>query len=178
MWILQEIISEIKPDFIVETGTFKGGGALFLATVLRLVNEKGRILNVDIKPEIEQASRYAIFKDAVEVFTGSSISEEIVKAIAKKAEGARVMVTLDSDHAKRHVLRELELYSQFASVDSYLVVQDTAHNGHPLPTDHEGGGPMEAVREFLKKHKNFVADRSREKFLLTFFPQGCLKRVS
>jgi cephalosporin hydroxylase len=178
MWVLQEIVSEIKPDFIVETGTFKGGGALFLATILRLANENGRILTVDIKPQVEQASRYAIFNDAVEVFTGSSVSEDIVKAIAKKVEGARVMVTLDSDHSKSHVLRELEIYSQFVSIGSYLVVQDTAHNGHPLPTDYEGGGPMEAVREFLAKHRNFAPDRTREKFLLTFFPQGYLKRLS
>lgn len=178
MWVLQEIISEIKPDFIVETGTFKGGGALFFATILRIVNEKGKVLTVDIKPQIERASGYAIFNDAVEVFTGSSVSEEIVKAIAKKVEGAKVMVTLDSDHAKSYVLKELEIYSQFVSINSYLVVQDTAHNGHPLPTNYEGGGPMEAVREFLKKHKNFAPDRTREKFLLTFFPQGYLKRLS
>lgn len=178
MWIMQEIISEIKPDFIVETGTFKGGGTLFLATVLRLVNERGKILTVDIKPQIEQASRFAIFNDAVEVFIGSSVSEDIVKAIADKVKGNRVMVTLDSDHAKSHVLKELEIYSQFVSVGSYIIVQDTAHNGHPLPTDYEGGGPMEAVRDFLKKHRNFAPDGTREKFLLTFFPQGYLKRLS
>ena len=54
----------------------------------------------------------------------------------------------------------------------------SGHNGHPLPTDYEGGGPMEAVREFLKTHKNFSPDRTREKFLLTFFPKGYLKRLS
>jgi cephalosporin hydroxylase len=54
----------------------------------------------------------------------------------------------------------------------------SGHSGHPLPTDYEGGGPMEAVRDFLRKHKNFSPDRTREKFLLTFFPQGYLKRLS
>ena len=80
--------------------------------------------------------------------------------------------------AKSHVLKGLEIYSQFVSVGSYLIVQDTAHNGHPLPTDYGGVGPMEAVREFLNKHWNFGPDRTREKFLLTSFPQGDPKRPS
>ncbi len=178
MWMLQQIITEIKPDFILETGTYKGGGALFLASILRLVNGQGKVLTVDIEPQVTLASRYPVFNDAVEVFTGSSVSEDVVKAIAKRVEGARVMVILDSDHAKSHVLNELEIYSRFVSVHSYLVVEDTAHNGHPLPHDYDGGGPMQAVREFLLRHKNFVPDQTRERFLLTFFPQGYLKRVS
>ena len=178
MWVLQEIITEIKPDFIVETGTFRGGGSLFLAAVLRLVNPTGKVLTVDIEPQIGLASRQAIFKEAVEVYTGSSIADDIVEAIAKRVKGGRVLVTLDSDHAKSHVAKELEIYSRLVSVNSYLIVQDTAHNGHPLPTEYEGGGPMAAVREFLEKHRNFTPDRTREKFLLTFFPQGYLKRVS
>lgn len=178
MWAIQEIIAEVKPDFIIETGTYKGGGALFLASVLRLINENGMVLSVDIKPQVEQASQYNLFGDAVEVITGSSVDEEIVKKIAKRVKGGKVIVTLDSDHAKSHVLKELEIYSRLVSVGSYLIVQDTAHNGNPLPTDYAGGGPMVALREFLKKNKNFVSDRAREKFLLTFFPQGYLKRIS
>jgi cephalosporin hydroxylase len=178
MWVLQEIITEIKPDFIVETGTFRGGGSLFLASILRLVNPTGKVLTVDIEPQIGQASLHPVFKEAVEVYTGSSVASDIVEAIAKRVTGRRVLVTLDSDHAASHVLKELEIYSRFVSVGSYLVVQDTAHNGHPLPTEYKGGGPMAAVQEFLKKHRNFVPDRSREKFLLTFFPQGYIKRLS
>jgi cephalosporin hydroxylase len=66
MWAIQEIISEIKPDFIVETGTFKGGGALFYATILQLVNPKGKVITVDIKPQMEQAAKLDLFKDRVE----------------------------------------------------------------------------------------------------------------
>jgi cephalosporin hydroxylase len=178
MWVLQEIITEIKPDFIIETGTFRGGGSLFLASILRLVNPTGKVLTVDIEPQIAQASRQAVFKEAVEVYTGSSVADDIVEAITKRVKGSRVLVTLDSDHAKSHVLQELEIYSRLVSVGSYLIVQDTAHNGHPLPTEYKGGGPMAAVREFLEKHRNFSPDRTREKFLLTFFPQGYLKRLS
>lgn len=178
MWAMQEIISEVKPDFIIETGTYKGGGALFLASVLRLVNEKGRVLTVDIKPQVEKASQYPLFMETVEVFKGSSVSEDIIRDIAERVEAGKVMVTLDSDHSKSHVLEEMEIYSRLVTVGSYMIVQDTAHNGNPLPTHYADGGPMAALKEFLKTHKNFVPDRKREKFLLTFFPQGYLKRVS
>jgi cephalosporin hydroxylase len=90
------------------------------------------------------------------------------------------MVTLDSEHTKEHVLKELELYSILVPVNSYLVVQDTHLNGHPVPWPRlqETGGPMEAVKESLKTHKNFEVDRSREKYLVTQNPLGFLKRVS
>ncbi|MEW5901254.1 MAG: CmcI family methyltransferase, partial [Acidobacteriota bacterium] len=174
---LQEIISEVKPDFIIETGTYKGGGALFFASILRNVNEKGKVLTVDIKPQVEEASKYPIFREMVEVYTGSSVDKDIVDKISRRVTKAKVIVTLDSDHHKAHVAKELEIYSKLVSLNSYLIVQDTAHHGHPLPTDY-GDGPMEATRAFLKHHKNFAVDRGREKFLLTFFPQGYLKKIA
>jgi cephalosporin hydroxylase len=70
----------------------------------------------------------------------------------------------------------MEIYSKLVPVGSYLVVQDTNINGHPV-WPQSGPGPMEAVQEFLKTHDDFVVDHSREKFLVTFYPGGCLKRV-
>jgi cephalosporin hydroxylase len=176
MWAIQEIINEIKPDFIVETGTYKGGGALFYATILQMVNSKGKVITVDIKPQMEPAAKLELFKDRVEFIEGSSTSDDVIHRIAERVKGSKVMVTLDSDHHMKHVLKELELYSGFVSPGSYLILQDTSHNGHPLPTTY-GKGPMEAMEEFLKTNNNFVSDRSREKFLLTFFPKGYLKRI-
>lgn len=176
MWAIQEIISEIKPDFIVETGTFKGGGALFYASILQIVNPKGKVITVDIKPQMEQAAKMDLFKDRVEFIEGSSISQEVIQRIAEMVRGSKVMVTLDSDHHMTHVLKELELYSGFVSLGSYLILQDTSHNGNPLPTTY-GKGPKEAMDQFLKANHNFVSDRSREKFLLTFHPGGYLKRI-
>ena len=176
MWSIQEIISEIKPDFIVETGTFKGGGALFYASILQIVNPKGKVITVDIKSQMEQAAKMDLFKDRVEFIEGSSISPEVIQKIAERIKGSKVMVTLDSDHHMAHVLRELELYSGFVSPGSYLIVQDTSHNGDLLPATY-GKGPKEAMDQFLKTNDNFVSDRSREKFLLTFHPRGYLKRI-
>jgi hypothetical protein len=88
-----------------------------------------------------------------------------------------VIVILDSDHSKEHVLRELMIYSELVSTGSYIIVEDTNMNGHPVAA-HSGPGPMEAVSEFLKQNRRFRIDRSREKFLMTFNPMGYLRRVS
>lgn len=176
LWAIQEIIGEVRPDVIVETGTYKGGGALFYASVLALLGGQGRVITVDIKPQHEEAAKVKLFQERVEFIEGSSVSEDVVSRIAAGTRGARVLVTLDSDHRMPHVLNELRLYSKFVSVGSYLIVQDTAHNGHPLKTTY-GKGPMEALEEFLKENKDFVRDQGREKFLLTFHPRGYLKRV-
>jgi len=63
------------------------------------------------------------------------------------------------------------------SPGQYLIVEDTNTNGHPVNPGWGDPGPYEAVREFLKGNRNYVQDRSREKFRVTFFPGGWLKRV-
>jgi cephalosporin hydroxylase len=88
----------------------------------------------------------------------------------------KVIVILDSDHHKEHVLNELRIYSRFVTPGSYLVVEDTNINGHPVLSSF-GPGPMEAIHEFLKDNKNFVVDEGREKFFLTFNPKGFLAKV-
>jgi cephalosporin hydroxylase len=117
-----------------------------------------------------------VFKERVKVIISDSVDPETVETIAKLVEGSKVMVTLDSLHTKEHVLKELRLYSRFVSLGSYLVVQDTNINNHPV-LPRFGPGPMEALKEFLMENQNFVIDRSKEKHLLTYYPLGFLKRV-
>jgi cephalosporin hydroxylase len=176
MWAMQEIITETKPDIIIETGTFKGGGAIFYASVIQNVKEQSKVITVDIKPQFGEAAKTKIFKERVEFIEGSSVSAEVINKIRDRVQGLRVMVTLDSDHHMEHVLKELRLYSSFVSRGCYLIVQDTSHNGHPLRTTY-GRGPWEALQEFMEDNKTFEVDKSRGKFLLTFHPQGYLRRV-
>lgn len=176
LWATQEIIAEIKPDFIIETGTHNGGSSLFFADILGKINESGKVISVDIEPNITKASSFPSFRDRVEVIVGDSVSGKVIDSIARRVQNGRIMVTLDSLHTKEHVLKEMVLYSCFVSLGSYLIVQDTAINGHPTLRSF-GPGPMEAVEEFLRIRNDFVVDHGREKFLLTAYPSGFLKRV-
>ena len=175
MWVFQEIMYETSPDVIVETGTMVGGSALYFASILDQLG-KGRVITVDILDYLDKPQH-----DRITYLTGSSTSEEIIARIRESiAPGEKVMVFLDSDHSKAHVQRELELYSGLVTEGNYLIVEDTHLNGHPIftPAVPPGPGPMEAVQEFLSENPEFVADRSREKYGLTFNPNGFLKRES
>ncbi len=86
------------------------------------------------------------------------------------------MIILDSDHSRENVTRELVAYSPLVTQGSYLIVEDTNVNGHPVLPDF-GAGPMEAVEAFLAAHPTFEVDERREKFLMTFNPRGFLRRT-
>ena len=170
-WIYQEIIFEIKPDVIIECGTKYGGSALFLASICDLLNQ-GEIITIDIEDKKDKPQHKRI-----KYLLGSSTSEEIIKQVKELIGNKnKIMVILDSDHSKEHVLNELKIYSAFVTKESYIIVEDTNINGHPVAPDF-GPGPMEAVRQFLKENQSFVIDRSTEKFYMTFNPDGYLKRI-
>lgn len=169
LWVYQEIIAEIKPELIVETGTLFGGSAFFMSHICDLLGQ-GHVLTIDIEnrpiPRHPRLSR----------IVGSSIHPKTIEQVKQFAlERGPILVILDSDHHAEHVLQELRLYSPFVSPGSYLIVEDTNVNGHPVFPDH-GPGPMEAVQSFLKENSDFIVDRSREKFFLTFNPFGFLKK--
>lgn len=170
----QEIIHELRPDLLVETGTHSGGSALFFASMFDLVGA-GAVISIDQNPQ-----KHLPQHPRITYLTGSSTAPRIVAEVARRAEGlGTVLVTLDSNHTKAHVARELELYRRFVTKGSYLIVEDTKLNGHPVYTryDHDRGeGPMEALQEFLAGNPSFEVDRSRERFRLTSNPSGFLRK--
>lgn len=170
LWIYQELLHEQRPDLIVETGTAHGGSALYMACVCDQLG-RGEVVTVDIYP-IEGRPRH----DRVTYVTGSSTAPEVMAEVERLAEGRdRVLVILDSDHARDHVLEELRIYGGLVSPGSYLVVEDTNVNGHPVFREH-GPGPMEALDVFLAETDEFEIDAAREKFFLTFNPRGFLRK--
>ena len=173
LWVYQEILHERRPDVIVETGTFLGGSAYFMASICDLLGS-GRVITIDVKgrrPErLPQHPR-------IDYRTGSSIDPDVVAGVRESVgTGERVMVVLDSNHHHHHVIAELRAYAPLVTESDYLIVEDTNVNGHPIRPDH-GPGPMEAVDDFLAECEEFEIDAAREKFYMTFNPRGYLRRT-
>jgi cephalosporin hydroxylase len=172
LWIYQEIIAEIRPDILIETGTYMGGSALFLAHMLDLIG-KGEVISIDIA---SCAARP--LHPRINYIQGSSTDANLIDSLLKiRPDNETRLVILDSDHSKSHVLQELNVLAPYVSLGSYLIVEDTNINGHPTYPSF-GEGPYEAVEEFLTTNKSFVVDKTREKFLLTFNPNGYLRRIN
>jgi cephalosporin hydroxylase len=177
LWIYQEIICELEPDLIIETGSAFGGSALYLATICDLVDH-GRIVSIDIKNDANVPAGYVMpMHDRIAWLRGDSVSLEVIREVAEeRAAVETAMVILDSNHKRGHVLRELKAYAPMVSVGQYLIVEDTNIGGHPVLPDF-GPGPWEAVGKFLEQQDDFRIDVGREKFLLSFNPGGYLRRV-
>jgi len=182
---MQEIIWDVKPDLIIETGIAHGGALIFYASLLELLG-KGRVLGIDI--EIRSHNKKAIqshfLHKRISLLEGSSISKEVLEKVATYVKGKKkILVCLDSNHTHEHVLRELNLYSSFVSKGSYLVVFDTVIEDLPDSLNYnrpwkKGNSPKSAVRYFLKKNKNFQVDRDiGNKLIITTNPDGYLKRI-
>jgi cephalosporin hydroxylase len=175
-WITQEILFEVKPDFLVETGTLFGGSAAMWAMILEQINPAARVITIDIEDRVTEAKKLDIFRRKVDFLVGSSTDPEIVAEVERRTKGKKIVVLLDSAHNKDHVLNELKAYSPLVAVGSYLIVQDTIANGNPVWPNF-GPGPHEAVEEFLASNDRFEPDRTRERLLLTLCRDGYLKRI-
>lgn len=185
MIAMQEIIWQIKPDLIIETGIAHGGSLVYYASLLELIGN-GEVLGIDIdirehnRAEIE---RHPMFK-RIKMITGSSINPATLEQVKQVASGKeRIIVCLDSNHTHEHVLNELQMYEQFVSLNSYLVVFDTIVEFMPdnyLPGRpwEKGNNPWTALMDFLKVNTNFEIDHSLDnKLLISVAPNGYLKRM-
>jgi cephalosporin hydroxylase len=190
MVAMQELIWDVKPDYIVETGIAHGGSLIFYASILELISictgHEGSILGIDI--DIRPHNRLAIEEHPmykrIEMIQGSSIDEAVISAVKEKAKNKkRVMVCLDSNHTHDHALAELNAYSPLTSIGSYCIVFDTliedmGVNAYPDREWGVGNNPKTAVLEFLKKNPGFIINESiDDKLLISVAPSGYLKRI-
>ncbi len=183
---LQEIIMEIKPDVIIETGIAHGGSIIFSSSMLELLGGDRIVIAIDI--DIREHNRKEIeshpMAKRITMIEGSSIDPELVAKVKELSKNyKKIMVCLDSNHTHDHVLQELELYSPLVSKDSYLVVLDTFVEDMPekffenRPWD-VGNNPKTAVWEFLKKNDSFTIDQTlNNKLMISVAPDGYLKRI-
>lgn len=191
MIALQEIIWEVKPDMIIETGIAHGGSLIFSASMLTLLEacgeiENGQVLGIDI--DIREHNKKAIeahpLSKKITMFQGSSIDKEMIDKVQEFAQkGKRILVVLDSNHTHEHVLAELRAYASLVSLESYCIVFDTIiedmpEDSFPNRSWNKGNNPKTAVWEFLQESSDFVIDKDIEnKILITVAPDGYLMRV-
>jgi cephalosporin hydroxylase len=172
-WIYQEIIYKVKPDVIVEIGSYFGGSTLFFAHMLDLIG-KGVVISIDINRE-----NFKVSHERIVSITGNSSSSEVVRQVSNICHGKTVMVIQDGDHHKLQVLKDLRAYWSLVSLNSYLIVEDGIVDLFK-PGDSIGSyidGPLAAVEEFLKENSHFIVDSKCERFIITYNPKGYLKRV-
>lgn len=165
LMLYQQAISENKPDVIVETGTYKGGSALFFADMMEL-NGHGEVITIDIKDHNPPKH------PRITHLIGRATSTEILDKVREMTAGKKVMVVLDSNHHRAHVKRELVKYKDIVSVGQYMVVEDTNYKQIG-----KKNGPDEAVEWFMKKTKNFQIDPVEEQFYYSLCPRGWLKKL-
>ncbi|MCY0093617.1 cephalosporin hydroxylase family protein [Hoeflea ulvae] len=200
-WALQELVWKVRPDLIIETGIAHGGSLIYSASLLALLdlcdatergemldprNPKRKVLGIDI--DIRAHNREAIeahpLAPRIDMIEGSSIAAATIAQVAAIASGyKRILVCLDSNHTRDHVLAELEAYAPLVSPGSYCIVFDTLLEDMPehMSADRPrgpGNGPKSAVHAFLKRDANFEIDgRIDKKLLITVAPDGFLKRI-
>ena len=201
MVAIQEIIWDIKPDLIIETGIAHGGSLILSASMLAQIDmmeaiesrktidpshSERKVLGIDI--DIREHNKTAIEKhplsSRIQMIQGSSIAPDIINQVKNIANNYEtILVFLDSNHTHDHVLAELEAYASLTSVNSFCVVFDTIVED--LPADMfpdrpwgKGDNPKTAVWEFLKNHSEFEIDKGiQNKLLITVAPDGYLKRT-
>lgn len=188
---MQEIIWEVKPDLIIETGIAHGGSLIFSASMLELNAACGGPrdaevlgIDIDIRPHNREAIEAHPISSRITLLEGSSVAPEIISKVKEKTiSKKRVLICMDSNHTHDHVLAELEAYALLTSVGSYCIVFDTfvedvsadVFKDRPW---YPGNSPKTAVWQYLKTHPEFEIDKSiQHKLLITVAPDGYLKRV-
>ncbi|MFC1869952.1 cephalosporin hydroxylase family protein [Chloroflexota bacterium] len=181
--LMQELIFKVQPDIIIETGIAHGGSLVYYASIMELLG-KGKVLGVDI--EIREHNRkvieaHPLFR-RIEIMEGDSVSDEAIQEVKRRVPAnSSVVVCLDSNHAKPHVFKELQLYQQFVKPGGYIVVFDTntsrlAELG-ACDKKYINNSPKEAVAEFLKTNDNFEIDKYYNKLYISDSPDGYLRRI-
>lgn len=173
-WLIQEMISHLRPDVIVETGTYRGGSAWYYATLCDLL-EHGEVISVDV------AAEQTIPHPRITYLSGSSVDPQVFADISSRVNDRDALVILDSDHSSAHVRKELDLYSALVKPGGYIHVQDAIIDTLSSFTRHEdeGIGPLRAIKDFLSADSAFERDVAVERrYVMTAHSHGWLRRSS
>jgi cephalosporin hydroxylase len=187
---MQEIIMQVKPDLIIETGIAHGGSVVFNASMLELLGDLSDIrrevvaIDIEIRPHNRSALEEHPLYNRITMLEGSSTAPNIVAKVREIAANHKtILVMLDSNHTHDHVYEELKALAPLVTIGSYVIVFDTcveffSHLVKDRPWS-KGNNPHSAAQKFLSENPHFVCDESFDrKSLLTAAPQGWLKRIS
>ena len=186
--VQQELMWQLKPDLIIETGIAHGGSIIFSASMLKMMGIEGKVIGIDI--DIREHNRKLIedhpMSDIITMIEGSSTDLDIFEEVKSHTKDKKnILVILDSLHTHEHVLKELILYSQLVSLNSFIILPDTFIEFFPKgyysdnrPWD-KGNNPYTALKEFLKNNDKFIIDHEISgKACITETIDGYLKRIS
>lgn len=170
LWVLQEIIWETGVECVIEIGVRYGGTSLWLSDTLRnFRGPTGSVISIDLEaPAIQWPAN-------VTFICGDSLAESAVEQARSLCARRRTMVIADGNHAAAHVLREMKQYAPLVTTGCYFVAEDGIVD--VMQWKEYTPGPMVAAEQFVMENDEFVIDRTREKFLLTYSPRGFLKRI-
>ncbi len=170
LFVYQELVTTVRPDWIIETGTSGGGRALFLASVCELLDH-GRVISISEDTRARPEHPRITYLEAAPY-------DERVRGRVRELTGddPRTLVILGSPSAAPRIVQEFQALAPLVPVGSYVVVENTIVNGHPVWPGY-GPGPTEAVRRILALDGDFVQDTAWEKHGLTFHPGGFLRRI-
>ena len=166
----QELVSTVRPDWIVEVGTGDGGRALFLSSMCELVGH-GQVVSIDVGPPTDPPVHARL-----QLHIGEPLDPSTIAVVRELVGASRALVVLGARVDRATTVQQFSAYAPLVPVGSYVVVTDTIVNGHPVWPGF-GPGPAEGVKQVLASQGGFVADPLMEKYSLTFNPGGFLKRV-
>lgn len=170
LFYYQMILYERRPDLIIESGTYKGGGTLFFASMCDLIGH-GKIVSIDRRKIAGRPEH-----PRITYILGRSTASDTLRKLNEMASGKTCMVVLDSDHTTGHVKRELHFLGKYVTRNQYLVCEDTYLGGHPVNRFKCGPGPKPAVDWFMAKTKDFEVDHFEWRCLVSQSPGGYLLR--
>jgi cephalosporin hydroxylase len=180
--MMQEVIYKVRPDIIIETGVAHGGSSVFFASLFEVFGH-GRVISIDIeiRPHNRKALEEHPLKKRITLIEGDSVALETVQKVRSLiAPHETVMVFLDSNHAKDHARKELEVYGALVTSGSYVVAADgimedlsDVPGGKP---DWVNDNPKAAIHEFLAAHPEFEIDPEPARLGITYWPDGYLRR--
>lgn len=184
---VQELVWQLRPDLIIETGIAHGGSLVYSASLLHLLGGDGIVvgIDIDIRPHNRRAIEQHPMADRIRMVEGSSVDPAVIEQIREYSRGrSSILVLLDSNHTHEHVLAELRAYAPLVTPNSYIVVFDTLIEDMPADLTQDrpwgiGNNPKTAVHAYLAEDDRFEIDRDLEsKLLITVAPDGWLRRTA